>query len=242
MSQYKPSILDKRPDIDTGYVSRLLSDVFGIDAPVYVPWFLERTYKAPPFTDVSEATPPAGLAAPYTNVQLKAADPEYDNAPVRFGVKTFGAFWFESDTYKMWNDLKGRLEDVKFPDLLMPLATLVDFTRPKSIVKTPVLGGSGTIKEIYSIGDWDISINGIIIPDSLNPPGQQTVAEQMDSIQQFCEVAGSIGVQGQLFANRNISRLVIDEMSFKPVQGRPQMMQYSIKAVSDADLLITGGV
>jgi hypothetical protein len=218
MSEYKPSILDKRPNIDTGYVSKLLSDVFGVESPVYVPWFLERTYKAAPYTDVKEATPPAGLAAPYTNVELKAADPEYEKAPVRFGMKTFGAFWLEPGESRVWNEYTGLLDDVSLRPLLMPLATLVDFSRPKSIIKTPVLGGSGTVKEIYSLGDWDIAINGIILPDSLNPLTQQTVAEQMEALQLYNEIAGAIDVKGQLFEQRYISRIVIEEMSFKPVQ------------------------
>jgi len=239
MSEYKPSILDKRPNIDTGFVSKLLSDVFGVDSPVYVPWFLERTYKAAPYTDVKESTPPAGLASPYTNVEIKGNDPEYDNAPVRFGQKTFGAFWLETDICKVWNEHTGLLEDVSLRPLLMPLATLVDFSRAKSIIKTPVLGGAGTVKEIYSLQDWDISINGIILPDKFNPLTQQTVAEQMEAIQLFSEVAGSIKVEGQLFAHRNITRIVIEDLKFTPIQGRPNMMQYSIKATSDADILLT---
>lgn len=240
MSEYKPSILDQRPNIDTGYVSKLLSDVFGVESPVYVPWFLERTYKALPYTDVKEATPPGGLASPYTNVEVKAADPEYDDAPVRFGLKTFGAFWLEGGPYKQWDLYSGLPVDVEMRELLMPLATLVDFSRAKSIVKTPVLGGVGSVKEIYGFEDWSISISGIILPDSLNPLTQQTVGEQMEALQLFNEVAGSIKIRGKLFTDRQIDRIVIENMSFKPIQGRPNMMQYSIDAISDSDVFITG--
>ncbi len=238
MSEYKPSILDKRPNIDTGYVSKLLSDVFGVESPVYVPWFLERTYKALPYTDVKEATPPEGLASPYINAEVKATDPEYDNAPVRFGKKTFGAFWLKGGTYKTW-DHKGNLVDVELNDLLMPLASLVEFTREKTVTKTPTTGGVGTVKEVYGFEDWSISINGIILPDSLNPLSQQTVVEQMEAIQLFHELAGSIEVEGQLFAQRNITRIVTESLKFSPVQGRPNMVQYSLDAISDSDLLLT---
>jgi len=168
MTEYKPSILDKRPNIDTGYVSRLLSDVFGVESPVYVPWFLERTYKALPYPDVKEATPPAGLVTPYTNVEVLNRDVEYDNAPVRFGQKTFGAFVFKGTEYKIW-DYNGTLQDVEMRDLLMPLATLVEFSRPKRVVQTPTTGGIGSVKEIYGLDDWSISISGIILPDEFNP-------------------------------------------------------------------------
>jgi hypothetical protein len=234
--EYKPSILDQRPPIDTGYVSRLLSDVFGVESPVFVPWFLERTYKAPPYTDVKEGNPATGLAQTYST-ELKPVAADYDGAPVRFGQKTFGAFWLLGGIYKTW-DYQGNLIDIELTDFLMPLATLVEFTRAKTVTKTPTLGGIGTVKEIYGFEDWSISINGIILPDTLNPLTQQTVDEQMKALQLFHELAGSIDVSGQLFAERNITRLVTESLKFSPVQGRPGMMQYSIEAVSDNDLLL----
>lgn len=237
MSEYKPSILDQRPPIDTGYVSKLLSDVFGVESPVYVPWFLERTYKALPYPDVKEGNPANGLAQPYTT-ELKPVAADYDGAPVRYGQKTFGAFWFLGGSYKTW-DYKGNLIDIELNDFLMPLASLVEITRAKTVTKTPTLGGVGTVKEIYGFEDWNISISGIILPDDLNPLTQQTVAEQMEAMQLFHEIAGCIDVQGQLFAQRNISRIVTESLKFSPVQGRPNMMQYSIEAVSDGDLILT---
>lgn len=235
--EYKPGILDQRAPIDTGYVSRLLSDVFGVESPVYVPWFLERTYKAPPYTDVKEGSPANGLALPYTT-EMNPAPAEYDGAPVRFGQKTFGAFWFLGGIYKTW-DYKGNLVDIEISDFLMPLATLVEFSRSKTVIKTPTLGGIGTIKEIYGFEDWNISISGIILPDNLNPLTQQTVDDQMRALQLFHELAGSIDVAGQLFAERNITRITTESLKFSPVQGRPGMMQYSIEAVGDNDILLT---
>lgn len=238
MSEYKPSILDTRPNIDTGYISKLLTDVFGVQSPVYVPWFHERDYHALPFTDVKEGTAPGGVALPYQNVELKSQDAEDSDAPVRFGQKTFGAFWFWGGIYKTW-DYKGNLVNIELSDLLMPLATLVEFTRPKTVTKTTTLGGMGTIKEIYAFEDWSISITGIILPDAQNPNGQQSVAEQMTAIQQFHEIAGAIDVYGPLFAQRNITRIVTEGLKFSPVQGRPNMVQFSIDAISDSDVLLT---
>jgi hypothetical protein len=235
---YKPSILDQRPAIDTGYVSRLLSDVFGVESPVYVPWFLERTYKALPYTDVKEGTPPSGLAQAFSGVEILNRDVDYDDAPVRFGQKAFGTFLLKGATYNIW-DYRGMLIPVEMKELLMPLATLVEFTRPKVVTKTPTTGGIGSVKEIYGLDDWAISISGIILPDNLNPFTQQTVWEQMEAIQLFHEIAGSIEVVGQLFEQRHISRIVTESLKFSPVQGKPNMMQYSLEAVSDGDFLLT---
>lgn len=228
---YKPSILDSRPPIDTGYVGKLLSDVFGVNTPIYIPWFLSRDYRALPYMETKQKSPILNH-----DFQESLAETQ----PERMGNKVFGSFWFNGGAYKSWNHL-GELEDSEYNSLLMPLATIVDFSRDKEVTKTPMIGGMGTVKEIYGLGDWSISINGIILPDELNPYTQQTIDEQMEAIQSFHEIAGSIEVEGWIFAQRNITRIVTESLNFKPIQGKPNMMQYSITAVSDEDILLTGG-
>ncbi|GEM_PF-264830 len=223
MTDFKTNISNNREAIDIGYVGNLLSEVYHVETPVYLPWFFDYKKK---------------LAA-YTDVEVEE-ELEYENAPVRYGQKSFGAFWLKGGPYNTW-DYTGEIILQEYDDLLMPLASMVDFDRPKTVTKTPTSGG-GTVKEIYALSDWNISINGIILPDKYNPYTQQTVAEQMEALQKFHEIAGSIDVEGQLFAQRNITRIVTESLSFKPVQGRPNMMQYSIEAVSDEDLLLTGGM
>jgi len=185
-------------------------------------WFIHPTYKSLPFTDVA----------------LSDTDPEYDDAPVRLGQKTFGAFWLKGGKYNMWQ-MDGTLKKGSMSDFLMPLATLVDFSRQKVVTKLPTLGGTGSRKQIYSLDDWNVSIKGIIIPDPDNKPAFRTVEGQMYAIQRYHEIAGSIEVEGQIFAKRNITRIVTESLTFSPVQGFPNMLQYSIDAVSDEDLLIT---
>ena len=207
--------------LDVSFVSGLLQDVFGI-TPKFTPELEEKQIQA----------------AAFPNVEMEAAAPEYDNAPVRYGQKTWGAFWFKGGNYYTFGQ-NGELKEEQFSDLLMPLASLITFKRAKVVKKTETVGGAGTVKEIYGLADWDISIRGIIIPDEFNPSKQQSVQEQMEMIQSFNEVAGSIEVEGQIFANRNISRIVTEDCSFEPIQGRPNMMQYTIQAISDEDLLLT---
>ncbi|MCT4644373.1 MAG: DUF6046 domain-containing protein [Carboxylicivirga sp.] len=219
MTDFKANISNNREAIDIGYVGNLLSEVYHVETPVYLPWFFEYKKK---------------LAA-YNGVEVEE-ELEYENAPVRYGQKSFGAFWLKGGRYLSY-DYNGELVEKEYSDLLMPLATMVDFSRPKIVGKTTT--NIGTVKEIYGLDDWTISINGIILPDKYNPYTQQTVAEQMDALQQFHEIAGSVEVEGQIFAQRKISRIVTEDIEFKPVQGRPNMMQFSIPAISDEDLLLT---
>lgn len=221
MTDYTVNTSNIRKAIDIGYVGNLLSSVYRTEIPTYLPWFFDYKKKSNPF--------------PGVEIEEEL---EYENAPVRFGQKTFGAFWLKGGRYLNY-DYKSELNEVEYSDLLMPLATMVDFSRDKVVTKTPTVGGVGSVKEIYGLDDWNISISGIILPDTLNPYTQQTVSEQMDILQRYHEIAGSIEVEGQLFAQRNITRIVTESLSFSPIQGRPNMMQYSIQAVSDEDLLLT---
>ncbi len=207
--------------LDLSFVSGLLQDVFGISTPVYHP-------------EIGDTSDQPGA---FSGIQLDPDAPEYDNAPVRFGQKVWGAFWLKGGRYLSYA-YDGKLKEEEYSRFLMPLATLVSFSRPKQVKVTQTVGGTGSVKEIYGLGDWAIGINGIILPDYNNPSGMQTVEEQMEVLQQYNEVAGSLSVDGQIFAKREISSIVIESLKFSPIQGKPQMMQYSIQAVSDEDLLL----
>lgn len=214
MEEFRANINLQR-SIDISYVNVLLGDVFG--------------FPALPFTEVEQETAPDGISSAYT-VTLEDTF-EYDNAPVRFGQKTWGAFWLEGGKYKSYNH-KGELEETEYTELLMPLASLVSFSKPKKVTEV------NEVIEVYMMRKWSINIQVIIINDKDNPVGQQTVIEQMEALQKFHEVAGSVGVKGQLFADREITRLVTLDLKFDPIQGKPGMMQYSLEAVSDNDFLL----
>lgn len=221
-ADYKGDLKKAVPTIDVAFVGKLLSDVFGVESPIYLPtWWQGREFKAGPFPDI----------------KLMEEDPEYNNAPFRMGNRVFGAFWLKGGSYKKY-EFDGSLKEYKYSNFLMPVATMVDFSKPKTVVKTPTIGGLGSVKEVFSMEDWTITINGIILPDENNPPAFRSIKGQMDAIQKFHDIVGSIGVEGQIFADRNIVSLVTENLTFTPVQGKPNMMQYSIEAVSDEDILI----
>jgi hypothetical protein len=209
-NDYKVDMKKHKSSIDISFIRKLLYDVFGEDDLVYTP-----TWK----------------------VDTIDNDPEYNNAPVRLGNKVFGTFWISEGTYETY-EFDGSLKKYKYSQFLMPVATIVNFSRQKSIVKTSTIGGLGSVKEIYSLDDWKIEIKGIILPDKNNPPAFQSVQGQMDALQKYHEIAGSIAVEGQIFGDRNIVRITTEKLSFTPIKGKPNMMEYSIEAVSDEDILM----
>lgn len=109
---------------------------------------------------------------------------------------------------------RGTMNMASFP---MPYATIVDFSRPMNCSKTKVLGIHGTIKEVYGLDDWKINIRGFCIADK-SREGYKTVAEQVNALCKFRKVTEAIGVTGSIFNNKEIYSIIIDNISFNPIQ------------------------
>lgn len=219
-SDYKSDITRAVETIDIAFVGNVLNEVFGVESPVYLPtWWQGREVQTPP----------------YMGVTVRNDELDYTGEPVRNGQPIWGSFYLKGNAAIPVYDSKGNLSSVSLSDFLMPIATLVTFSRQKNAVITPVFGG-GSVKEIISPADWDISINGVIFND-IYRDNQQTVIEQQEMLQQFDDSLAAVEVEGKIFACRNISRLVFKSLQFTPLQGKPGMVQYSISAISDADIL-----
>ena len=157
----------------------------------------------------------------------------------QFGTPVLGDFWaIAGDIPYLVYDTKGKLVKAEFSEFEFPLATIVDFSRPKNITKTPTIGGGGTVKEIFGYDDWKINIRGICMYDS-SRQAQKTADEQQKALIKLNKIAGSIKIDGKIFAEKDISRIAIESLSITPVQGKPGLIQYEMECSSDEDFLIS---
>lgn len=170
------------------------------------------------------------------NVSVLDSD-EYDRLS-QFGTPVVGSFTIKGRNYQVYNKVTGKLVKKEYSDFEFPLATIVDFSRPKNITKTPTIGSSGTVKEIFGFDDWKINIRGICLDDS-SREYQKTAKEQQHALIMLNEIADSIEIaKGRLFFEKNISRIAIERLDITPVQGKPGMIQYEMECSSDEDFLI----
>ena len=170
------------------------------------------------------------------NATSKNVD-QYDRLS-QFGTPVIGSFWAVNGDlpYKVY-DNDGRLIDREFTDFEFPVATIVDFSRPKNITKTPTIGSGGTVKEIFGSDDWKINIRGICIDDSSRTM-QKTAKQQQYALIRMFDIAGSIKIKGKIFEEKYISRIAIERLDITPVQGKPGLTQYEMECSSDEDFLI----
>jgi hypothetical protein len=158
----------------------------------------------------------------------------------QYGTPVFGTFWAIPDDLPYYvYGVDGRLTERQFNKFEFPIATVVDFSRPKLSVKEKTNGGFGTVKETMGLDDWQISIRGLIVNDD-SREFQKTVKQQQYALDALSEITGAIKVEGEIFRQRNITHIYLDDLRYTTVQGKPGLIQYEIPAVSDVSFLLTG--
>ncbi len=217
---YKEELLDRIPIVDVGMAVSLLGDLYGFNSPVYLPYGLQRDYEARGYK-----LPDGEVQGDVGRYQISVVDDEESDRLSMFGTPILGSFTIDGGTYKVYDKRSGRLVDKEFADFEFPVATIVDFSRPKNITKTPIVGSSGTVKEIFGFDDWQINIRGICLNDT-SRQAQKTAEEQQAALIQLNEIAGSLGIlKGKIFFEKYISRIVFEDLQISAVQGKSGVIQ-----------------
>lgn len=118
--------------------------------------------------------------------------------------------------------------------ILLPNEPSISFTKTKNIVKTKLVGSkrAGTVKELISDGDWNITIRGIALnfaSRKFYPEDQVKAIRDLDARQE------ALDVECALTSLLGIYRLVIEEISFPEMIGVPHAQAYELKCTSDQE-------
>lgn len=115
-----------------------------------------------------------------------------------------------------------------------PIEPVVTINCKNNIVKRNVLKVSnvdverrGTVKELWSQDDYEISLSGVFISTDGNLP-----EADLRKLRAYCEARESVEVQSPLFTLFNIRRMAIEDYQFPFTKGLENQM-FSIKASSD---------
>jgi hypothetical protein len=206
--------------MDRYTVSRLFEIAFGI-----------KNYAA--YRPESVGSMPNDPEGVYSNINLieevaEASRVSYMGTPIVFPIK------FRGENYNFYNT-SGEIESFPIGDFELPAATMVNFRHSKILSKTTALSANGTVKEMYGFDDWVVDIRGLCLRDPSHATAK-TAYEQHQKLVEFDKVADSITVIGDLFADKDISKLVILESEFKQVQGKPGVIPFYLRCISDQPL------
>ena len=195
-------------------VSQLLKGAFGINSPVYI-------------TEPLKQTPPANLS--YKGLEVLPNNYESESLSW-MGTPIIFAATFQGGSYQCY-EANGRTKMIDLASFELPPATMFSFRRAKNIIKTNVLGSSGTVKEIYGFDDWIIDVRGL----ALDEP-KRTAAEQISTLLKWEELCDGINISGKLFEQRKIDRVAMSDWSDNVTQAKPGVIAFSFQLTSDVPL------
>jgi hypothetical protein len=118
---------------------------------------------------------------------------------------------------------------------------LMTVTQVKNIIRTPIQGKSGTIKEYVADGDFEIDVSGIIVSEGENTYPTDEVESLMqlfsipDSLRITCEFLNHFGVASPKGIS-GIDEVVITDFSFPQTEGMRNSQVFSCKMISDTPI------
>lgn len=138
---------------------------------------------------------------------------------------------FKGKGYNVFNDFGEVVLDT-YKDFYLPAATLVNFRRAKIISKTKASASKGTVKELFGFDDWKIDIRGFCLADASHTTAK-TAREQKKQLNEWDAIVDSIQVVSELFHDFEIDNIVIEEIQFHQLKGKPGVIPFSLKCSSD---------
>ena len=111
---------------------------------------------------------------------------------------------------------------------------LMTVNQTKNIVKTPVAGRNGTVKEYISDGDFSISVNGQIVSENAMTFPKQKVNELI----KILNIPTAISLTSEFLNYFDISSVVVDSFSFPQQQGTRNVQPFSLTLSSDTPVEI----
>jgi hypothetical protein len=198
------------------WTGSIISDIFGISSPVYLPWGKELS-----------------ILPDYDGVQL--TDGDESGLTSMFGTPILGDITFEGGTYDRY--VNGRLTQGRYNDYTLPFSCICEFSRENHVITTNVLGNTGTVKELFGLGDWNISIRGIAVNGV--DKAKKSAHEQIEMLVKYQEINSAIGVTGDVFEKKGIYSIVIKSLEIRPIEAKYNVIPFQIDAISDEPLELT---
>ncbi|WP_312399487.1 DUF6046 domain-containing protein [Chryseobacterium sp.] len=122
-----------------------------------------------------------------------------------------------------------------FSGYKFPRETTLEAVRVKKIVETDVMGRDGSVEELISMDDWQLTIRGLII----NYESTDYPEEQVKELQKVCELKTSLlEVCGTFLTMLDIKYFSIHRLVLNPSLGYSNIQSFEIEAKSKIPFII----
>jgi hypothetical protein len=117
-------------------------------------------------------------------------------------------------------------------EVLLPYS-VIKMSAKKTIVKTPLVERKGTVKELYSIDDFNISLKGFVIDEEnrIWPEQELTILKKLFDLNEAIEFDNALS---NIFLDKD-TRVVIENLELPEVEGgRKHIRPFSLTLESDS--------
>jgi hypothetical protein len=114
-----------------------------------------------------------------------------------------------------------------------PNEPVVTIDLNKRIIETEVDGQNGTFKEGYSLGDYEIRIDGIIVNEL--DAQERYPNEEVAKLRRIVEHKGAVKVYCELLSIFNVNEIAVYSMGLPAVPGEPSAAAYTLTCKSDGN-------
>jgi hypothetical protein len=140
-----------------------------------------------------------------------------------FGTPVYSNIEIEPYNYET---LDGETVEVKNGIIIDTV--LITVSQSKNIVKTPIQGRNGTVKEYVSDGDFQIDISGKIVADSNNYP-----ETEVNELVRILKSPIPIPIISEFLQWFDIHEIVVENYNVPQIMGVRNEQIFSIQCVSD---------
>lgn len=155
------------------------------------------------------------------NIPEPETDEPIGTSPL--GTPIFDDLTFPADQYtNLFGDVIA-LEEVKLQSVL------ISVNRSKHVVKTPVQGRDGTVKEYISSGDFIISVSGVIASNDNTFPEVEA-----ENLRLLCDANAALSVISSYLNDViGVGHVVIDSDSYRQMRGTRNSIEIGFTCSSD---------
>lgn len=118
---------------------------------------------------------------------------------------------------------------------------LMTVSQTKNIIRTPIQGKSGTIKEYVADGDFEIDVSGIIVSE-----GENTYpTDEVEALMELFSIPDSLKITSEFLDHfgvivpkgmAGISEVVITNFNFPQTKGMRNSQLFTCKMISDTPI------
>lgn len=112
---------------------------------------------------------------------------------------------------------------------------MVNFSKPKNLIETPISGGDGVVVERWGTKPWNVDIKGVLI----DVENRTYPTNKIKELNDFFEQNSVIKVVGLQFSDKNIDSIYLKDISITPIEGFQDTIQFALQASSIKEVSYT---